>query len=69
MKTELWIEHDLKKFKDYLEANNVRVLATSLMVEIGRNQRVYVVGNNEMVSEMAICTIAGMNGLRTTRDA
>jgi hypothetical protein len=65
---ELEIEQDIKKFRDYLNANGAQVLSVSLMVEIGSGQRVCTLGNSEMVSEMAIVTIAGMNGLRTTRD-
>jgi hypothetical protein len=68
MNKQMSIEKDLHKFKAYLEANGVRVLAATLMVEIKGRTKVCVVGNNEMVSEMAICTIAGMNGLTTVRD-
>lgn len=66
---ELEIESDLRKFKEYLEANGVRVLAASLFVEVRSKERVAVLGNNEMLAEMAICTLAGMNGLMMVRRA
>jgi hypothetical protein len=61
------IESDIFRFRDYLEANGARVLALTLFVEVGHRDSVCVVGNQEMVAEMSICSLAGLNGLRTVR--
>lgn len=61
------IQEDLTRFLEYLEANGLRILAATILIDAGDRDVTITHGNNEMVIEMSLTNLAGINGYRISK--
>lgn len=54
--------YDIKRFKQYLEANGVRILALSISFEANGPAQCYADGASEMLEEQSLTVLADLAG-------